>query len=201
MHAYLLVGTNKKRTEENIFKISKKLKSEVMDFPLQKIEDARELSKFTKLKRTKKRILVLKNIDLATTESLNAFLKNLEEPQESISFILTANNLTNILPTISSRCVVVSVGNRGSSKKESEVSMKFLKLSVIEKFSFLESYKDRGQAIIFLEGLVFFIHDKLKLNPKQYLKVLLLVNTTLERIRKNANVNLQLTNMAIQISL
>jgi len=118
MHAYLLVGTNNKKIEEEISKLSNNLKSEVLRFPLQKIEDTRELSKFTKLTRSKKRVLLLENIESASTESLNAFLKSLEEPQENISFIMTSSNVSGVLPTIVSRSVVIHVGVREATDKE-----------------------------------------------------------------------------------
>jgi len=200
MHAYLLVGTNNKKIEEEISKLSNNLKSEVLRFPLQKIEDTRELSKFTKLTRSKKRVLLLENIESASTESLNAFLKSLEEPQENISFIMTSSNVSGVLPTIVSRSVVIHVGVREATDKEKALTKKLLSLTVIEKFLFLEKFRDRKDAINFLEGLLFSLHEKLKSEPNKFIHTIETVNTTLERIKKNANVNLQLTNMAIKIS-
>ncbi len=50
------------------------------------------------------RIYILDAFDQATTESSNALLKFLEEPQPGIYGILTVDERSNILPTIQSRC-------------------------------------------------------------------------------------------------
>ena len=52
----------------------------------------------------KKRFVLIDNIELLNTNSINALLKILEEPNENINFILINNN-KKILPTLKSRCL------------------------------------------------------------------------------------------------
>lgn len=52
-------------------------------------------------------LIVIKNIDCATTEAANALLKLLEEPPAFAYILLTATNIHKILPTIISRSHIV----------------------------------------------------------------------------------------------
>ena len=56
-----------------------------------------------------KKIYILKNFDLATTQAQNKLLKTLEEPPKSVVFILTTSNESNVLPTIKSRCKKITI--------------------------------------------------------------------------------------------
>jgi len=49
------------------------------------------------------KIYILKNFDLCTVQAQNKILKTLEEPPKNVVFILTCNNSSLVLPTISSR--------------------------------------------------------------------------------------------------
>ena len=53
---------------------------------------------------TKPRLVLIDNIELLNTNSINALLKVLEEPNDNINFILINNN-KKILPTLKSRCL------------------------------------------------------------------------------------------------
>lgn len=53
------------------------------------------------------RIALLLDFQHATTQAANALLKTLEEPQEKVILLLTADALENLLPTIVSRCEVI----------------------------------------------------------------------------------------------
>ncbi len=52
----------------------------------------------------KKRFILIDNIELLNSNSINALLKILEEPNENINFILINNN-KRVLPTLKSRCL------------------------------------------------------------------------------------------------
>lgn len=52
-------------------------------------------------------LIVIKNIDSATTEAANALLKTLEEPPAFAYILLTATNIHKMLPTILSRLHIV----------------------------------------------------------------------------------------------
>ncbi len=55
-----------------------------------------------------KKIVVLYNAERLTVAASNALLKTIEEPPKDCLIILTINDLANLLPTITSRCRLVS---------------------------------------------------------------------------------------------
>jgi len=71
------------------------------------IDAVRELQQFLKLKMPGtakvRRIVIIENAEFMTVEAQNALLKTLEEPVDDVVFILTTNNVQQLLPTIVSR--------------------------------------------------------------------------------------------------
>lgn len=55
------------------------------------------------------RVALLCNFERATTSAANALLKTLEEPTSSVVMILTASNPGDLLPTIVSRCQILTL--------------------------------------------------------------------------------------------
>lgn len=57
-----------------------------------------------------KKIFVIHNFDVSTTEAQNKLLKVLEEPPKNVYFLLSAKRQDKVLPTIKSRCdkIVIS---------------------------------------------------------------------------------------------
>ncbi|MEG1862145.1 MAG: AAA family ATPase [Oscillospiraceae bacterium] len=56
-----------------------------------------------------KRVVIIENCENFNQNSANALLKNLEEPKDDITYILTTNDASAILPTIRSRCGVYTI--------------------------------------------------------------------------------------------
>ncbi|MCH7641298.1 hypothetical protein IID22_03820 [Patescibacteria group bacterium] len=204
MHSYLVVGRDKEKLSKKIDAIVKKLGSKPQKFSLAKIEDVRELNSQTKLKTGSPVTFVIYDIDLATTEAQNAFLKNLEEPGINVSYVLTAQNEHKLLPTIVSRCLVI----RGVTKviiPEDIVSevKKFLKMNSSEKLFLFSKLRDRAVAIEHLETLVLGGHQMLLNNKPDFLKISKFIkntNRTIYALRGNGNVSLQLTNLIVNVS-
>ncbi|NLM51270.1 MAG: DNA polymerase III subunit delta' [Firmicutes bacterium] len=71
-----------------------------------KIDQVRRLKKYAYLKPRESRyqIFILQQADTLTTEAANSLLKVLEEPPVGSIFLLLAENLSALLPTIRSRC-------------------------------------------------------------------------------------------------
>jgi DNA polymerase-3 subunit delta' len=71
-----------------------------------KIDQIRELCRTLTMKpfEARRRIVIISNAQAMSTEAGNALLKNLEEPPENTVFILTALQVSDLLPTIVSRC-------------------------------------------------------------------------------------------------
>ena len=201
MHSYLIVGKDGAKKEAEIEKLAKKLGVKLSEFNLAKIEDTRYLNSFLKLTVTKRTAILTKNADNATVPALNAFLKNLEEPQENLTFILTAESIHNLLPTIISRCQVIRVKDETKleKKKLNEVE-DFLKMSKAEKLSVINSIRERQQAINFVKETILGAHQlllKTKGKHKNISKFLKSASKTLNNLQANGNVALQLTNFVL----
>lgn len=98
---YLLDYTREKHIPAyNVFEYSPELK----EFSIREI---REIILETHHHTTEPRLFHLKNFDTASLEAQNAFLKTLEEHQEQISFVLSVEHATRLLPTIRSRARVI----------------------------------------------------------------------------------------------
>jgi DNA polymerase-3 subunit delta' len=71
-----------------------------------KVEQVRDLMRETSLRpfEGKKRVFILDRVEAFTAEAANTLLKPLEEPQESLSWVLVTTQASRVLPTILSRC-------------------------------------------------------------------------------------------------
>lgn len=189
MHAFLLVGTNSEELKTKSEELAKKLKAKIMEFPLAKIEDVRDLNNLLRLSFNEPTLIVSENIEEATEEALNAFLKNLEEPQENIYFALTAGNVRKVLPTIVSRCQIIKIQNSKHEIRNEEEIKEFLEMKSSQKLAFFDKIGDRTKAIDFIESLIFFLHARHEFTN---MEILLKTRTCL---KANGNVNLHLTNL------
>lgn len=202
MHAYLLVGTNYGRVEERIETLVKATRSKVIEFNLEKIVDVRNLSSFTKLSLNSPTTILLKNIDKATHEALNAFLKNLEEPQKNLTYVLTAEKATGLLPTIVSRCQVILVGGKKADKKGIEFTERFLAMPATKKLREIEFIRKREDAQNFTKDLIYGMHKLFISGKKGHYRLsknLRFANKTLVNLNANGNVTLQLTNLIFHL--
>ncbi|AKM83441.1 hypothetical protein A2422_01040 [Candidatus Woesebacteria bacterium RIFOXYC1_FULL_31_51] len=194
MHAFLILKSSKSDIEE----FAKKENAKVYYFALQKIEDCRNLKKITKYSFSEKTAIVIESIDTATVETVNSFLKNLEEPNKNLIYILTAKSLDGVLPTIISRCQIIKnireniINNNDDDLNDINLKLEeFLKMGIDNKFLFMEKIKDRGEAILLIENLILNKHrEKDFKNLENYLE-------TLKNLKANGNVSLQLTNLLI----
>lgn len=193
MHAYIIVARNKNKAQEKIIEIINTGDYKRIDFNLQKIEDTRDLKRLTKFSFSDKTAFVINDIDKATNESLNAFLKNLEEPGKNVIYLLTASNIANVLPTIASRCEVIILGNEENTEFSKEI-INFKNLTIDEKFEYVSKIKDRNEAISFIENLIYIDHqNKIFDNLENCLK-------TLNNLKVNGNVSLQLANFVVTMN-
>lgn len=192
MHAFLLTGNPADNFESGLSNLASKFNAKLIDFPITKIEDTRNLNNFLSLSMSEPTLIVCKNIHSATIEALNSFLKNLEEPQDNVYFALTAPNANKVLETIVSRCSVIKLNNSLKIENKTE-SENFLNLKTGQKLAFFDKMKDREVAIKFIENIIFFLHSTKKINNME------LLIKTLTGLKANGNVNLHLTNLAINL--
>ncbi len=75
-----------------------------------KIEQIRDIQKRIQEKPiiSEKKVYIIDNADLMTTEAQNCLLKTLEEPPEFAVIILIGSNSNTFLPTIKSRCTIMN---------------------------------------------------------------------------------------------
>lgn len=197
MHAFIISSRSINNEELTVNNFAATQKAKIVPFILQKIEDVRELKKMVKFSFSERTAIVINDIDKITIEAANAFLKNLEEPTKNIIYILTANNLSNVLPTIISRCEVVKTTSN-ELRVTSEETKQFLKLSINQKLDHVGKIKDRNEAIVFIEELLFYVSSDLTRNST-------LANLcenclqTISALRANGNVSLQLTNFVVKM--
>lgn len=192
MHAFITIGDSTKYLvhRENI--------KRQISFTLKKIEDIRELKKFVKFSFPETTAIVIKDIDMITTEAANAFLKNLEEPTKNIIYILIANNLSNVLSTIVSRCEIVkTVGYE--LRVMSDTAKQFIKNNTNQKLECVGKIKDRNDAITFVEELLFYLGSDLTRNP-QLANMCETCLETISALKSNGSVSLQLTNFVVKMS-
>ncbi|MGE4597168.1 MAG: hypothetical protein AAEA78_04270 [Methylophilaceae bacterium] len=83
------------------------------------VDSIREIKKLLELTSHKidgKKIVVIYDAERLTMAASNALLKIIEEPPENTFFVLSTNNLSYIIPTIISRCLLLSL--RKPNKEE-----------------------------------------------------------------------------------
>ena len=180
------------------------------------VDQVRELRKETFIKPHKadKRVFVIDNADTMNASSQNALLKVLEEPPESVMFVLIAENKAAFLDTVISRCVVLNVtdeDNVGNTKADlaAEEFLKFLMdndqynmLLTTNAFS-----KKRVDSDNFIKALKKVVSERIKSDPKSHFAKPLLAfyNEIFEyeqQLQTNINLNLFYCNIvcsAIQI--
>lgn len=199
MHSFLIIGSNNNKVEGEIETILKRFSLKRLDFLGLKIDEIRKLNSFVSLSLKEKTAIVIKDIDKSTNEAMNAFLKNLEEPQENLYYILTAANIHKVIPTISSRCQIIFTSQKKEIEDE-EFLAEFIKMKTSQKLLFLDKIGKRKEAIDFFYNLVEYLHQEIKKGDNN-LSILgnlaALAEETLSRLEKNGNINLQLTYFAV----
>lgn len=172
MHAYLVIGSSQEKQKEEVDRLKKDYgiyDQNILSLTSDSshgIESIREIIHFLTIQTTKKgelRAVVVEDAHLMTPEAQNAFLKTLEEPPRDTIIILTAPRDDLLLPTITSRCLIIPSELQEMSADFGEQKELFEKLStssIGEKITFVEQLgKDRGEALTFVTNqLTFFDH-------------------------------------------
>lgn len=91
------------------------------------VETIRDLYEQTRTKRTGKHIVIIDYAERMSKQAQNAFLKLLEEPNDSTYFILATHAPEQLLPTVRSRMRTVEI--RPISQTQSEKLLDTLKVS------------------------------------------------------------------------
>lgn len=125
------------------------------------VEAVKKIKEFLSLKpySAKGRGIAILSSQKLTLDAQNALLKILEEPPVSAVILLGADSDKNFLPTILSRCQVVSSGLRvqgsGLEKYYPEIE-RLINASLDDRFAFVEKLEDKEE---FIRALVsYFSH-------------------------------------------
>ncbi len=180
------------------------------------VDQVRELRKeaFIKPHMANKRVFIINQADTMNAPSQNALLKVLEEPPESVMFLLVGENKAAFLDTIISRCVVLNVSDKETNRqtKAGTAAEEFLKyLMDNDQYNMLLTThafsKKRVDSDSFIKELKNVVSTQIKTDPKSHFaKPLLAFYNEIfnyeQQLATNINLNLFFSNMvcsAIQI--
>ena len=124
----------------------------------------------------KKRIYIICECEKMRTESANAILKFLEEPNDDIIAFLITSSFDNVISTIVSRCQIIKLNNSNCKKSDNEyVDFSFSVLEELENsgincivrekeiwFNTIDG-KNREAMVIAIDNLISMYYDILKL--------------------------------------
>lgn len=196
MHAYLIVASDTGLAQEKTQEILTKHNLIRRDWELSKIADVRQLENFTKLSLNTPTAIVIANFENASIAAQNAFLKNLEEPQSKLKFIICSRTLGNILPTIHSRCELIELKtNKIFSNNLLDLAKEFLKNDYEGRYKIFTKINKREEALEFCEALLQQAREQMKKGELQS-KYTANIQNCFQAIHRNGNVALQLTNLA-----
>ena len=125
----------------------------------------------------KKRIYIICECEKMRSESANAILKFLEEPNDDIIAFLITNSFDNVISTIVSRCQIIKLNNGNNKKVENEyVDFSFSLLKELENygidcivrekeiwFNTIDG-KNREAMVLAIDNLISMYYDILKLS-------------------------------------
>ncbi len=131
------------------------------------IAESRKIKEFFSLKpySGKGRAVVLEDATSLTPEAQNALLKTLEELPKHGLFILCANSDAPFLPTVLSRCQIITLQPprlQAKSNFSADIE-KLLESNLEQRFEYIEKLKDREE---FFLSLLDYFHKKLPANSK-----------------------------------
>lgn len=203
MHAYLIIGGNKNQKQKEINRLIKLNKSHKISIDFAKIEDVKKLNRYLKFSINKPTAIILDKVDKASLEAQNAFLKNLEEPQKGILFILLAESLYPLPSTIKSRCQVIWLSDHLDLDKDEEENLKkFTEGDVGKKMMFIKDINSREESIKFMKSILIVYQKKIqktKGKKKHLVKDVENAIKTLNALNSNGNIQLQLTNFIVNL--
>ncbi len=167
-----------------------------------------------------KRVYILPQIDAAQTEVSHALLKTLEEPPEQTQIILTCRDVNSLLPTLISRCLVISPPESLSEQSETiklgspdtelrqntaqEIAQKIWQNlnpqgQLYDLFSQLPKTLTLTQALEIVHTLIdLCLPQRQTKTGREKLKVLM---TATGQLKVNAHIRLTLENCLLQIYL
>lgn len=125
-HALLIEAEEGLESEKAVEWLANYQTSEIIHIrPLDKkttisVDQIRELQREIRTQPSLRRVIIIADAHIMTESAQNALLKSLEEPGQGNHFLLTTPERSLLLPTIVSRCQIISL-HRTSPAQDSEV--------------------------------------------------------------------------------
>ncbi|MFH0930152.1 MAG: hypothetical protein V1814_02775 [Candidatus Moraniibacteriota bacterium] len=181
----------------------KKGKTREKEISISQVREALEKFKFFPYE-LKTKFCIIKRAQKMNSESSNALLKSLEEPTESAIFIIFADSVESLLPTIVSRCAILRFPETSLPQWNEENREQFKKIfrsEIFEIFEYIEkNSKNKKELISILKDWELIMAESLrklivdqedKGNLGKVKKVIELIKDTRESINRleytNAN--------------
>ena len=122
---------------------------------------------------TKPRLVLIDNIELLNTNSINALLKILEEPNDNINFILINNN-KKILPTLKSRCLNFKI--HLTTSQSFDVTNKILNTNCMDLLNdeLINNYSTPGEILNLLDFANKSNVDLKEIKLKEFIKKIII---------------------------
>lgn len=158
------------------------------------IDQIRQLKRDIQTVPGNTRLIIIEGLDVSGHETQNALLKILEEQTEHNQFLFPVSSFGGVLPTIQSRCKLISAVKQSSTVRP-ETAHFIEKVLSSKNSSFLGDELATGisreDAITLLDELLRYFHKKLseKSIPPSTLKQIIKTKSLLQ----NNNLNPQLT--------
>lgn len=162
------------------------------------IREALERLKFFPYELEKK-FCVVTRAEKMSDEASNALLKSLEEPTASAIFILLANDVETILPTIVSRCAILRFPQIKLPKWDEENREKLRAIfgeEIFQRFDYIEKIsKNKNELILVLKDWELVMGESLRKlidkndDRRKIGKVVELIENTREAINRLENTN------------
>lgn len=176
MQSFLIVSKNSNDQEEQVKKICADFVIDPLDITLAQekkegtlgIEDVRNFQKqmyLSPIRGTTKAMVMYHSQNL-TTEAQNALLKVLEEPPNNTIIILTTTSRDALLPTVLSRCHIITIDNKETQDAENASDKLILELATAGTMKRLKIAQDlsiaKEEAVKTIEQLLLGYHKKLQ---------------------------------------
>lgn len=170
------------------------------------IGDIRKLSEklFLKPLESETKAVILEAFLGMTPDSQNAFLKMLEEPPNDTIIIILTSSLDFVLPTVLSRCKLVSLDKIKQLNNEQiadnlKLLVQLKKGTASKALKIAQDYgKDREVALAFLEGLLISLQSDIENSSRQFSDREIL--RILQALQKTYNI-IKTTNVAPRFAL
>jgi len=182
MQTYLIVSSDTTFIEKTVSHFKTKLNispyacHEIAPSPSIGIAEVRELQRIFNLKPFggNNRLVIIKEINKATIPAQNALLKLLEEPPLYTFILLTTSNGHQLLPTVLSRCQLISDNNSlthelFNTDKTEQLVRQVLSANIGERISLSQNLtKTKEETLVALDALVVTFRHLLYKNENSF---------------------------------